>query len=187
MASYETTVEYAEKFMRENFSAMKREYTRMRDIAQKRVSRLGKAFPESKAYQYHKYGFAKLRDLNKADMAKAFSELSKFVHAKASTVAGQKDIQMKTISTLRKQGLNVNKGNYANLISIFERMRKNKLVYGSDKAVSLAEAMTHVDKSTQEKWLNNLEHMLPIADELVTMPDDEGDEFDDLDFWDDDE
>lgn len=185
---YEATVDYAESLMHSDYKRMMREYSHMREVANKRIKRLGQSeYAWTKTYQYHQYGFKRIRDINKADFAKAYSELASFFYAKGSTISGQREIQAKTTKTLQAEGLNVNKGNYANLIKIFERMRKMKLLYGSDKAVSLAEAMTHVDKATQEKWLNNLEHMLPIADELVTMPDDEGDEFDDLDFWDDDE
>ena len=104
------TVQGAETMARvgtkDDLATMRAEYTRMRDVAQKRIKRLGKQFPESKAYQSHKQGFAKLKDLDPRDFPKAFAELAKFVRAKGSTVTGQKQIKEKTIKTWQDQGLN---------------------------------------------------------------------------------
>ena len=178
------TVQGAETMARfgtkDDMSTMRSEYTRMRDVAQKRIKRLAKQFPESKAYQSHAKGFAKLKDLDPRDFPKAFAELAKFVRAKGSTVTGQKQIKEKTIKTWQDQGLNLNSKNYDKTIRILEEMRKQKIVYGSDKAVELAESMLDLDDQQTNEWLQHLDDMLTHTDELKEIPDLAGYSFDEI-------
>lgn len=178
------TVQGAETMARlgtkDDMTTMRAEYTRMRDVAQKRIKRLEKQFPESKAYQSHRYGFPKLKDLDKRDFAKAFSELAKFVRAKGSTVTGQKQIKQKTIKTWNEQGLSLNNQNYDKAIKILETMRKNKITYGSDKVVQLADTMQWLSDNDTNQWLNNLEKLLPHAEELQDIPEVQGYSFDEV-------
>ena len=178
------TVQGAETMARvgtkDDMATMRAEYTRMRDVAQKRIKRLGKQFPESKAYQSHAKGFPKLKELDPRDFAKAFSELAKFVKAKGSTVTGQKEIKNKTIKTWQEQGLNLNQKNYDKTIKILEEMRKQKIVYGSDKAVELADSMLDLDDQQTNQWLDHLETLLQHTDELQEIPDVSGYSFDEI-------
>ena len=178
------TVQGAETMARvgtkDDMATMRAEYTRMRDVAQKRIKRLGKQFPESKAYQSHSKGFPKLKELDPRDFAKAFSELAKFVRAKGSTVTGQKEIKNKTIKTWQDQGLNLNQKNYDKTIKILEEMRKQKIVYGSDKAVELADSMLDLDDQQTNQWLDHLETLLQHTDELQEIPDVSGYSFDEI-------
>lgn len=164
------TVQGAETMARlgtkDDMSTMRTEYTRMRDVAQKRIKRLGKQFPESKAYQSHSKGFPKLKELDPRDFPKAFAELAKFVKAKGSTVTGQKQIKEKTIKTWQDQGLNLNSKNYDKTIKILEEMRKQKIVYGSDKAVELADSMLGLDDQRTNEWLEHLDTLLSHTQEL---------------------
>ena len=178
------TVQGAETMARvgtkDDMATMRAEYTRMRDVAQKRIKRLGQQFPESKAYQSHSKGFPKLKELDPRDFAKAFSELAKFVKAKGSTVTGQKEIKNKTIKTWQDQGLNLNQKNYDKTIKILEEMRKQKIVYGSDKAVELADSMLDLDDQQTNEWLDHLETLLQHTDELQEIPDLAGYSFDEI-------
>ena len=178
------TVQGAETMARvgtkDDMATMRAEYTRMRDVAQKRIKRLGKQFPESKAYQSHKQGFSKLKDLDPRDFPKAFAELAKFVRAKGSTVTGQKQIKEKAIKTWQDQGLNLNSKNYDKTIKILEEMRKQKIVYGSDKAVELADSMLDLDDQQTNEWLDHLDTLLQHTDELQEIPDVAGYDFDEI-------
>ena len=178
------TVQGAETMARlgtkDDLATMRAEYTRMRDVAQKRIKRLGKQFLESKAYQSHKQGFAKLKELDPRDFPKAFAELAKFVRAKGSTVTGQKQIKEKTIKTWQDQGLNLNSKNYDKTIKILEEMRKQKIVYGSDKAVELADSMLDLDDRQTNEWLDHLDTLLQHTDELQEIPDLAGYDFDEI-------
>ena len=178
------TVQGAETMARlgtkDDMSTMRSEYTRMRAVAQKRIKRLGKQFPDSKAYQTHAKGFAKLKDIDPRDFPKAFAELAKFVKAKGSTVTGQKQIKEKTIKTWQDQGLNLNSKNYDKTIKILEEMRKQKIVYGSDKAVELADSMLDLDDQQTNEWLDHLDTLLQHTDELQEIPDVAGYDFDEI-------
>ena len=178
------TVAQAEAMLRDNIDDMRKEYTRMRDIAQKRIGRMKDSeFKNSAAYKEHRHGFAKLKDLDKltlSDFAKAFSELSKFVTAKGSTITGQKQIREKTIKTWQKQGLNLNQKNYDKVIKILEEMRRQKIVYGSDKAVELADSMLGLDDQQTNEWLDHLDTLLQHTEELQEIPNLQGYDFDEI-------
>ena len=164
---------------KDDISTLRSEYTRMRDVAQKRIKRLAKTFPESQTYQQHQEGFAKLRDIDPRNLAKAFSELSKFVRASTSSVTGQRRAQEKTIATLNKAvgagtdesgytQAGVTKENYWRVIKILNKVRKLKIarVYGSDKIVTLAETTLGFTNDQFDKVLDNLETFLDNANSL---------------------
>ena len=179
------TVQGAETMARmgtkDDLRTMRAEYTRMRDVAQKRIKRLEKTFPESKAVTSHPKGFRKLKDLDPRDFPKAFAELAKFVKAKGSTVTGQKQIKEKTIKTWQDQGLNLNPKNYDMTIKVLEEMRRQKIVYGSDKAVELADSMLDLDDQERREWLDrHLEYLLQHTEELKEIPELRGYDFDEI-------
>lgn len=178
------TVQGAETMFRmgtkDDLSTMRSEYTRMRDVAQKRLQRLSKAFPDSKAVQNHPKGFPKLKSLDPRDFPKAFADLAKFVKAKGSTVSGQREIKQKTIKTWQDQGLNLNSKNYDKTIKILEEMRRQKIIYGSDKAVELADTMMELDDKQMNQWLDNLDVLLKNTDKLQEIPSLKGYSFEEI-------
>jgi len=192
------TVQGAETMARmgtkDDLATMRAEYTRMRDVAQKRVARLQKMFPESVGAKHryntgktdkegnliYKSGFPTLKTLDPRDFPKAFAELAKFVKAKGSTVTGQKQIKEKTIKTWQDQGLNLNQKNYDKVIKILEEMRRRKIVYGSDKAVELAESMLDLDDQQTNEWLDHLDYLLQHTEELQEIPELRGYDFDEI-------
>lgn len=171
---------------------LRKEYTRMRDTAQKRVKRLQQEYPKAKASQKHvqirnekgeivrEYvGFRELKDIDPRDLPKALSELAKFVHAKTSTVTGQRIAQRKTMDTLNKaigagEGGQkaVTKENYWRVIDILEEARKRKISYGSDKVVTLAETSMVLSEDQFEHILSNLEKLKDHVDEFEGSLDD---------------
>ena len=165
---------------KDDISTMRSEYTRMRDTAQKRIKRLGEKFPESKVYQEHKEGFPKLRDIDPRDFPKAFSELAKFLKAKASTVTGQQQIKEKTIQTFNDNGLKVDNSNYNAVIDVIEEMRRQKIVYDSNRAVEMADLLIGLDDQKKNDILDNLEKLLPHIDELKELPSLSGFDIDEL-------
>lgn len=179
MAKY--TVSESESMYRDNPSAMRKEYSRLRDIAEKRIRRLEESeYSGSKAYTEHQRGFAKLKDIDPRDLPKAFSELSKYVESRGSSVTGQRAIKRKTIQTWQEHGLNLNSRNYDKTMRIMEEMRRRKIIYGSDKAVELADRMLELDENETEAWLEHLETLLQHADELEEIPEDTGEEIDSI-------
>lgn len=203
------TVQGAKTMLRmgtkDDLATMRSEYTRMRDVAQKRIKRLQRDFPETagakrttkieneKGEVVREYsGFPKLRDIKAEDFAYAFSELAKFVRAKGSSVTGQRSIQEKTTATLNKaigvgtdlgngkKQVGVTKKNYWMTIKLLEELRKQKLHYGSKETVELAEMMIGLDDQQIEDWLAHLDDLLPHTDELQEIPDLAGYDFDEI-------
>lgn len=175
------TVDQAQAMMRDNIKVMRKVYTTMRDIAQKRIKRMGQTeFSQSKTYQTNKEGFKKLKDIDPRDFAKAFSELSKFVTAKGSTVTGQRAIQAKTMGTLNRAigatdeedeegeltGAKVTKENYWRVIKILDEARRQKVTYDSEKIVSLADTTLSFTDDQFDDVLDKLDKMLSHSDEL---------------------
>ena len=165
---------------KDDISTLRSEYTRMRDVAQKRIKRLAKQFPESKAYQQNKAGFDRLRDIEPQNLAKAFAKLAKFVRASTSTVTGQRKAQEKTTATLNKAvgagsesadgktQAGVTKENYWRVMRILEAVRQQKLaaIYGSDRIVTLAETTLSMSQDQFDKILDNLDSFLKNTDSL---------------------
>ena len=157
---------------RDDWAAIKTEYTRLRDIAHKRIKRLGESeFKKSAAYQSHKMDFPKLKNLKPEDIPAAMAEMVKFLGAKTSTVSGQRSRRAKTIDAWQKQGLDLNEKNYNKVMALMKEMRSRKLLYGSDKVVTL------VETSMQKGWNFNkvlragtLDKMLANADQLSEIP-----------------
>ena len=157
---------------KDDWSAIKAEYTRLRDIAHKRITRLGKSeFSKSAAYQAHKQDFPKLRNLDPRDIPSAMAEMVKFLQAKTSTVSGQRNRRTKTIQNWQEQGLDLNEKNYNKVMAMMKEMRSRKIVYGSDKVITLVE-------TTLEKGWNfnkilrsgQLEKLLANADQVSEIP-----------------
>ena len=169
-----------ENASRAQLASIRHTYSEMRSIANKRLARLGKSeFRDSAAYQQHKGGFEKLSDIPKADLAKAFHDVQKFLAAKTSTISGQRERRDKIIAAWQAQGLDINKRNFNTVMDIMHRLRNQKQVYGSDAAVELADAALsrgynlsdNLDKITDEQLAAMLENPEESMDAMTDMSD----------------
>lgn len=145
-------------------------YTQYRDIAHKRLSRLRESeFDWTRAVKDHPQDFPKLRDIEDRDLPKAFSQLSKFVNAKLSTISGQRSRREKTIAKWRENGLDLDRTNYETVMKIMEQMRRNKLLYGSDKAVGVADKMLEMDASVRNDLMDDMKTILENSEEFMSL------------------
>ena len=136
------TVQALESMTKAEIKAMRAEYTRMRDIAQKRIKRLGESrFSSSKAFQNYQYGFPKLKDIPKGHFAEAFNLLAKYVSVKSTTVSGQREQMKRTIATWNEMGIPLSEKNYKQVFDILKALRKQKKIYDSEKVVDAAMAL----------------------------------------------
>ena len=175
------SVDEASAMFREDPVSMLKEYERMRDIERKRMNRLQDskyAWTEtanrerSKAYS----------QMDRRDFAKAFSELSKFLSAKTSTVSGQKSRERKTTQTLNEAigEKAVNPANYKRTIQILNEARRMKIMYDSAKIVELAENTLALSDEAFEAILDNLESAIQKRNQFTHMTDLDGYSFDDI-------
>lgn len=190
--SYYTT-SGAETLARKDIKALRSEYTRMRDAAQKRVQRLQRDYDWTtsgkQSYQIEtsegvvtKQGFPKLSEILPEDLPKAFQQLSSFMKWSGSTITGQKRMQEKTMETINRAiggeeededgepsergDKPLNKKNYQRFIQIMNETRRLKIssIYGSDKILQLADSTLSLSKSDFNKVLDNLGNFLDHAD-----------------------
>lgn len=94
------------KLMSQDMGAVRREYGRLRDIAQKRLARLGASeYAESSAYTFNKDRFIGLRQVKSpAQLAHLLVDVTRFLSARSSTVSGQRGIERDTVGSLQAKG-----------------------------------------------------------------------------------
>lgn len=96
---------------------LRREYARLRSVAQKSIQRLGKSeFAESQTYRQNVGRFTAMSQLkSKQDVARALTDVTRFLSAKGHSVKGLKEIRKESIATWHAKGYDwVNVKNYEN-------------------------------------------------------------------------
>ena len=84
--------------------AVRQEYARLRDIAQKRLNRLEKEEPESYAYQANVGKYAPTRELSTSEIKEVLPDLAKFIAAKTGTVRGIRAQRERAVESLQELG-----------------------------------------------------------------------------------
>ena len=147
---------------------VRKEYTRLRDISQKRLKRLAAAgYTETDVYKKNVTHYPKLKDIKtKSELAQRLSDLSRFVGSSQSTVKGIKEREKKVLKTLRKNGYKyVNESNLSVFGEFMEYYRDAMydLEYDSGDAADLY-TVVEKNKLDPEKvkedfdfWLDNVE------------------------------
>ena len=85
---------------------VRKEYTRLRDISQKRLKRLAAAgYTETEVYKKNVKHYPKLADIkSKNELAQRLSDLSRFISGQRSTVKGMKESERKALETYHEHG-----------------------------------------------------------------------------------
>lgn len=158
---------------------LRKEYTRLRDIAQKRLKRIAqdKRARTSDIYKEFKGGFPKLRDItSKKELGQALADVSRFVRSKGSTVGGAKEIFKR-----RLQIAGIREEDVRNEYSIDEWMEIVRTQYGrelfdSDLAIQYYNNSAGINLTIEdyEKWL--------IGEDDYTMDPEDDSSSDDWDF-----
>lgn len=147
---------------------VRKEYTRLRDIAQKRIKRLKAAgYTNTDVYQKNYAHYPKLKDIkSKSELAQRLSDLSRFVASSRSTVSGIKDARSQSLKTLHEHGFTfVTQENYGDFAQFMESYRDQLLdmEYDSGDAAELFgvavkhELDTEKVKQDFEFWMENLD------------------------------
>jgi len=105
-------------------SALRKEYTRLRKIANKRLARLqASKYKDSDLAKEYAGGFEILA--NVADLPRELTVLARFVASERSSITGLKRMENKTISTLHQHGYTfVNANNVGQFGAFMEEMRQ---------------------------------------------------------------
>lgn len=127
----------------EGIRETKAEYTRLRDIAQKRIKRMAADpyWSTTQTYKRYREGFAKLRELSDEDLPLAMNAVAKFIASRESTVASLNDIRDRSIKTFHYNGYKfVNKDNYRNFgefMGAVKQLYQVKHIPDSDQVAEL--------------------------------------------------
>lgn len=147
---------------------VRKEYTRLRDISQKRLKRLAAAgYTDTDVYKKNVSHYPKLKDIKtKSELAQRLSDLSRFVASSQSTVKGLKEREKKVLQTLKKSGYKyVNESNLSDFGEFMEYYRDAMydMEYDSGDAADLY-TVVEKNKLDPEKvkedfdfWLENIE------------------------------
>lgn len=164
---------------------IRREYTRLRNIANKRIKALSKSeFTDTRIYQLNKEGFPSIKKLTQRMMVSYLAQLASFVTAKSSSVTGLRELQKQTIETLHEHGYTwVNKSNLKEFGDFMEQMRDKNIqkMYSSETIAEVWHAVKKHGVSTDDVranfdfWVKNRDsilHMRKIKDEERVSSDD---------------
>ena len=114
--------------------ALRKEYTRLRKIANKRLNRLqASEYKETDLAKEYAGGFALLADVE--DLPRELTMLARFVASERSSVTGLKRIDKQTVETLQEHGYTfVNAKNVRQFGAFMEEMRQAGLskLYSSE-------------------------------------------------------
>lgn len=128
-------------------SEVRREYTRLRDIAQKRLKRLENAairdnvdWTKTEIYKQYKKGVPKLSTISKKHLPYETAKLARWVENEQSKIGYLRKRAKSAIKKLHERGYDfINESNYMSFIEFMEEYRRQKLdhVYGSPEVVEL--------------------------------------------------
>ena len=130
----------------------KKEYSRLRSIANKRISRLGASeFSTSRTYQNWKSGFLPLSEIpTTKKLYKALSDVQYYLGLKTGTVSGAREARKKFIETMHELGYDwINKKNAAEFGEFMREVKKHKDYKGRD-----SEQLVDLYKTAKEKRID---------------------------------
>ena len=124
---------------------LRKAYSYFRQIAQKRMNRLGKAVVSGEikelpkaAQQYAYTGVPKTKDLTDRQIIYEISELSRFITLQQSTVSGVKQYRAEKIRELRAKGIDVTDITFDGFIAYQEALRAGALRQGVNYEVLMS-------------------------------------------------
>ena len=122
--SWDYDVYYPYRLEQMDESALRKEYTRLRKIANKRLARLqASKYKDTDLAKEYAGGFEILA--NVADLPRELTILARFVASERSSITGLQKIEKQTINTLHQHGYTfVNSGNVGQFGAFMEEMRQ---------------------------------------------------------------
>lgn len=185
--AYATTWSRVGQFMTEREA--KKEYGRLRSIAQGRLRSLQKSeFANTSTAQREWVtdegevikGFPSVSDLSvewggalrKKEFAKALVAVTRFLESSTSTVTGMQEYRRKALETLQAHGYNISAEQFLSFGEFMQEFRAEygRKARGSEEAVDLFETMEHADIPTSyvmgrfRQWLENKEKIKALID-----------------------
>lgn len=172
--NFGTIKHYNPQYLANNYTPyeIRKEYSRIRAIALKRLTRLAKAgFGGTSVYKYNVFNTKKLSELTEKQIPLALSQLARFLDNPLSTVTGQKVLQKQKIEKLQSYGYDVNEKNFQSFVDFMELLSQQAidLQYDSEAVVELWEATR--DKVSPAEFAKDLDSWLENRYKISELPD----------------
>lgn len=148
---------------------IRREYSKMRDIAQKRIQRMA-GHPEAEAtYEKYKDAFPKTKGLTREQLVHALMNVSYFLVAKRGSLTGIRLVNEETRKTLKERGIEIPKDQLANFGRFMNAMKKALNIkrgdYGSDQTAELWVELFEKGKISQSKFEKRIREVMKDIEE----------------------
>lgn len=148
---------YTPLWLKENLtqSEMRKEYSRLRSIANKRLERFKNTeWEDTNVYRYNKDRYVKLADVdNDVQLRFLLSDVSRFLSSKTGSITGLKEQRKAAINSLYESGYTfVNEKNFNKFTEFMEYSRiyfQNRL-YDSERVANLFEQLQNVNITGDE-------------------------------------
>lgn len=158
----------------------RKEYNRMRRIANKRLQALGRNYPDSKLVQQYAAGFPSVKGEGDRRIYARLYEVSKFLGLKMASVSGMREYRKKSIATLHESGYDfVNEKNFDRFTDFMDEIRSHtderEFEYQSEAIVELFERAEKEKADTDQiaesfqDYLDNEDKPLPKRKETFGM------------------
>lgn len=146
---------------------IKKEYTRLRDILNKRIQRINKSdfAGQGIAGQFPK-GLPKLADIAPEDLPYLLQQAATALNSRSGSLKGLQTRQSETIKSLRERGYtNIDNSNIRQFASFMDEARDRGLekIYGSDTIATMYDSIADLDISPEAImqdfawWLDNID------------------------------
>lgn len=154
-------------------SELRKEYSRLRKIAQKRLARfVGTEWEKSEVFKRNYGKYPVLADIKSPTQLRyELAALARFINAKTSSVSGLRQQRAKAIEALRDKGYTfVNRKNYWQFGEFMDYYKTSKLnqIYDSEAALTVFQ-MTERFNIPERELLRNFETYLSKAEEIENM------------------
>ena len=148
---------------------IRNEYSKMRDIAQKRIQRMA-GHPEAEAtYEKYRDAFPKTKGLTREQLVHALMDVSDFLVAKRGSLTGIRLVNEEIRQSLKKRDINIPKDQLANFGKFMNAMKKalniNRGDYGSDQLADLWTELFDKGKISQSKFEKRIREVMKDIEE----------------------
>lgn len=155
---------------------IKKEYTRLRDILNKRIQRINKSdFAGQGISGQFPQGLPKLSEIAPEDLPYLLQQAATALNSRGGSLKGLQIRQSETVKSLRESGYtNITDANIRAFASFMEEARDRGLekIYGSDTVATLYDTIVALDISPEAImkdfawWLDNIDNLEVKAAEM---------------------
>ena len=148
---------------------LRKEYSKLRDIAQKRIKRMEGKPEAAGTYEQHKGGFPKLKGMSRADVVRALGEVSDFLVAKSGSLSGIRKRNEEISEALEEKGIHVPKDQIARFGAFMNAMKRalgvNRGDYASAQIANLWNELFEQGKISQSKFEKRVKELMEDIEE----------------------